>query len=197
MTETMLRLYQFLPATRVEGPGLRAGVWVQGCPIHCKGCAVPQTWDFAGGYLMSVEMLAQQILAVPNLEGVTFAGGEPFAQAEALAILGKYLQEQHKSVITFTGYTMQQLEAKKLKAYEDLLQVTDLLIAGPYKEERSANKIYLAGSDNQQYYFLTSRYAYLKDKIRNMPNKVEIHIMEDGRVVVNGMMPGEEFYKLF
>ena len=75
-----LRLAQFLPQTRVEGPGLRAAIWVQGCPIHCPGCAVPEYWDFHGGTSIRVEDLANKILSIPNLEGVTFAGGEPFTQ---------------------------------------------------------------------------------------------------------------------
>lgn len=70
-----LRLAQFLPQTRVEGPGLRAAIWVQGCPIHCPGCAVPEYWDFHGGTSIRVEDLANKILSIPNLEGVTFAGG--------------------------------------------------------------------------------------------------------------------------
>lgn len=191
-----LRLYQFLPVTHVEGPGLRAGVWVQGCPIHCKGCAVPQTWDFSGGLLVDVATLAARILAVPGLEGVTFAGGEPFAQAEGLAALGKIMQQAHKSVLTFTGYTWKELKNSKSKGYKALLKVTDLLIAGPFEQSRSAKKIYLAGSDNQEYHFLTTRYAYLQKDLPKLPNKVEIHIMTDGSVVINGMMPGENFYKI-
>jgi len=195
MAENLLRIYQFLPVTRVEGPGIRAGVWVQGCPIHCDGCAVPQTWDFSGGTLMEAEALAERILAVPELEGVTFAGGEPFAQAASLAVLGGILQQHHKSVITFTGYTLRYLE-EAAAGCQRLLEVTDLLIAGPYDKRYNSDKMYLAGSENQQYHFLTSRYAYLQAEIHQRPNKIEIHILPDGRTIVNGMMPGAEFYKL-
>ncbi|MCL5046225.1 MAG: 4Fe-4S cluster-binding domain-containing protein, partial [Actinobacteria bacterium] len=33
----------------VDGPGLRAVVWAQGCAHCCPGCHNPETWDFAGG----------------------------------------------------------------------------------------------------------------------------------------------------
>ena len=47
-----LRIHRFVPFTRAEGPGERACLWVQGCPIRCAGCAVPWTWDADAGEWM-------------------------------------------------------------------------------------------------------------------------------------------------
>jgi anaerobic ribonucleoside-triphosphate reductase activating protein len=82
-----LRLNAFLPRTEVEGPGIRAALWVQGCPIQCPGCAVPWTWDEQGGFTVTVDEIATRILASTDIEGVTFLGGEPFMQAKSLAAL--------------------------------------------------------------------------------------------------------------
>ena len=69
----------------VDGEGLRAVVWTQGCPHDCPGCHNPQTHDFQGGKLIDAAVLLKEIASDPLLDGVTFSGGEPFCQAAALA----------------------------------------------------------------------------------------------------------------
>ena len=59
---------KFLPRTRVEGPGERACIWVQGCSIQCPGCAVPWTWPKEGGTDHVVEELAETIINEPDIE---------------------------------------------------------------------------------------------------------------------------------
>jgi len=126
-----LRLFHYLPRTIVEVPGIRAAV--QGCPIRCAGCALPQTWPETKGELIDSAALATRILQTPDLEGVTFLGGEPFAQAGALADLGEHVRWRGLSVLTFTGYTLEALRARRDEAIEALLSVTDLLLAGPFR----------------------------------------------------------------
>lgn len=187
-----LRLAQFLPQTRVEGPGLRAAIWVQGCPIHCPGCAVPEYWDFHDGTSIRVEDLANKILSIPNLEGVTFAGGEPFTQATPLALLGRMVQAKGLSVITFSGYTIDELRARHDEGTRALLSVTDLLIAGPFRQEEADGSLYLAGSRNQQFHYLTSRYRSQQGKLEHTKNRIELHILKNGKVLLNGMMIGQK-----
>ena len=64
----------------VDGPGIRLAFYVQGCPHRCPGCHNPQTWDPAGGREMTLSDLRQLILGADGIDGVTFSGGEPFAQ---------------------------------------------------------------------------------------------------------------------
>lgn len=172
MATDTLRLYQYLLATRTEGPGLRAAVWVQGCPNHCRGCMTPETWSFTDGYDMEATALAEEILATPGLEGVTFAGGEPFAQAAALAALAA-------------------LKARKDSATEALLAATDLLIDGPYIEALACTDKPWVGSSNQQYHHLTDRYRESVAAYEKKKNKLEIRIFPDGRILANGMLPEE------
>lgn len=106
MDDDVLRLHHYILTTRTEGPGLRAAVWVQGCPNRCAGCMAPDTWSFTDGYEKSVAALAEEILAIPYLEGATFAGGEPFCQAGALANLAGRLRPAGLSIIVFSGYTL-------------------------------------------------------------------------------------------
>ena len=73
----------------VDGPGLRLTVFVQGCPHRCPGCHNPQSHDFSGGTPADTEEILARIRDNFLLDGVTLSGGEPFAQAEACAELGR------------------------------------------------------------------------------------------------------------
>ena len=84
-----LRLAGTVEDSIVDGPGIRYTIFVQGCPHHCPGCHNPQTHDFAGGYLADPKSLLEEIRKNPLLSGVTFSGGEPFCQPEALVDLGR------------------------------------------------------------------------------------------------------------
>lgn len=192
-----LRLHQFIPFTRVEGPGERVCIQVQGCPIRCSGCAVPFTWSTKGGYEVTVTELVQRIKEGPKVEGITFLGGEPFEQAAALAELGACLKEEGLSVMTFSGYLLENIQEANRKDWNDLLRVTDLLIDGPFvNAQRDLSRPWV-GSANQRYHFLTDRYAHLRDELTNTPNRLEIRVKPDGRVFANGMATVEELEGLF
>ncbi|TCS96609.1 4Fe-4S single cluster domain-containing protein [Hazenella coriacea] len=192
-----LRIHRFLPTTTVEGPGVRACIWVQGCPIHCKGCAVPWTWSPNHGQEVEVEQLARQILEEPEIEGVTFVGGEPFEQAEALSSLGKILKSKGLSVVTFSGYEYKHLQSSQRQDWQDLLTVTDLLIDGPFKQELLDLARPWVGSSNQQYRFLTDRYKYLENQLQQIPNKIEVRLNPDGQIEINGMASQQMLHQLF
>ena len=119
----------------VDGPGIRLTIFTQGCPHHCAGCHNPQTHDFNGGSITDTADLLEKIKGNPLLDGVTFSGGEPFCQAEALAELGNDIKSLGLNVITYTGYTFEYLfEHKNDNSYGKLLEVTDFLIDGKFIE---------------------------------------------------------------
>ena len=186
-----LRIGRFLAQTRVEGPGERACLWVQGCPIRCAGCAVPWTWPEEGGELVEVADLARRILDGPPVEGVTFAGGEPFAQAAGLAELAATLRAAGLSVVTYSGYTVEKLRRARRADWDALLAATDLLIDGPFVAGRVEGAAGLAGSANQRLHFLTPRYAHLRDELQRDPQRIEVRLGADGGLVVNGVVSPE------
>lgn len=191
-----LRIFQFIPRTDVEGPGTRACVQVQGCPIHCAGCALPQTWPVDDGRLVDADCLANQIISEPSIEGVTFLGGEPFFQAAALAYIGRRVREQNLSVVTFTGYRLEDIKAASRQDYDELLAVTDLLIDGPFQRKHVEFSRPWVGSSNQRFHFLTDRYVHLADEISPIPNRIEVRIKPDGRILINGMAATEDMAAL-
>ncbi|WP_303837742.1 anaerobic ribonucleoside-triphosphate reductase activating protein [Ruminococcus flavefaciens] len=136
----------------VDGPGIRFTVFVQGCPHNCKGCHNPQTHDFEGGTVTTTEKLLEKIKGNPLLDGVTFSGGEPFCQAEALVDLGREIKKLGLDIITYTGYTFEKLfEERDQNHWGDLLGVTDYLIDGPFILEQKDWEIKFRGSSNQRY----------------------------------------------
>ena len=136
----------------VDGPGIRFTIFVQGCPHNCKGCHNPQTHDFNGGIIISTEVLLEKIKGNPLLDGVTFSGGEPFCQAQALASLGKEIKKLGLNIVTYTGYTFEKLfESRDQNNWDELLKVTDILIDGPFILEQKDWEIKFRGSSNQRY----------------------------------------------
>ena len=129
---------------------------MQGCPIQCKGCFNQAFWSYSRGNLVCADDITDRILATKDIDGVTFSGGEPFAQADALASVGEQVQEAGYTVVTYTGYTFEQLTSSADPASSRLLNVTDLLIAGPYIRAQACNHPYI-GSSNQQLISLTER----------------------------------------
>ena len=135
----------------VDGPGIRFTIFVQGCPHHCRGCQNPQTHPCEGGTLTDTDTLAEQIRANPLLDGVTFSGGEPFCQAAALADLGEKVREMGLNVITYTGYTFEELYARREEdGIGALLAVTDHLVDGRFIEEQKSYQLHFRGSANQR-----------------------------------------------
>lgn len=144
--------------SRVNGPGWRAAVWVQGCTIRCPGCFNPDTHPHVARALWDPDALAEHMLAAP-IEGISILGGEPFEQAAACAILARRARRAGKSVVTYSGYTAAFLRGSALPEVRELLAATDLLIAGPYLAARRNDGRGWHGSTNQESVFLSERYG--------------------------------------
>lgn len=145
-----LRLCGTEPESIVDGPGFRFVIFVQGCPHHCPGCHNPQSHSFDGGYEVGADDLLRAITANKHLAGVTFSGGEPFCQPAALAGLGKKIKELGLSVMTYTGFTLEQLISKSDNDINALLDVTDILVDGRYEESKRDLTLLFRGSENQR-----------------------------------------------
>jgi anaerobic ribonucleoside-triphosphate reductase activating protein len=181
---SVLNLAGFLARSAANGPGIRAVVWVQGCPHRCRGCFNPSSWSFSPATTITSGELAARILAVGGIDGVTFSGGEPFAQAGELAIIGELVRDAGLTIVTYTGYTYEQLTARADPAGDRLLAVTDLLIAGPYIDTLACNDPYI-GSSNQQVIALTDR-IHLPSPHGHAGEIVEFSIAPDGAVTATG-----------
>jgi len=148
----LLKLAGIVKESVVDGPGIRMVIFVQGCPHNCPGCHNPTSHDPAGGYATSTEEI---IAALPqgNLVcGLTLSGGEPFEQAAALAIVAEAAKGRGLSIVTYTGYRMEDLLKRGLQEPElvSLLKLTDILVDGPYEQDRRDISLAFRGSANQR-----------------------------------------------
>ncbi len=188
-----LRLDRVVDSTDAEGPGRRTAVWVQGCTVRCPGCFNPHLWAVNGGQSSTPADLARRVLG-NDTQGVTLLGGEPFDQAAPLAVLAAAVRAAGRSVMTFTGYTLEVLQAAAERRPDvgDLLAATDLLVDGPYLQGHPDTTRPWLGSTNQGVHFLTSRYRHLADHLPAQVDRVEIRVLADGRVAVNGWATRED-----
>ena len=214
-----LRVFNIIKNTKVEGPGNRYCIWVQGCSKHCKGCQAVHTWSHSSGELYEVRYIIEDILKTANntlsenllnldtspqpssqgervkcspfggrnrvrsIEGVTFLGGEPFEQAEALGVIAEKVKKVGLSVVCFTGGKLEEL--KDIPENKKLLDNIDLLIDGEFVQELTDYSRPWCGSSNQRYHFLTDRYD--ETIFTKYKNKVEVNISKNGQIFMNGM----------
>lgn len=147
-----LRLAGVIKESIVDGPGIRFVVFGQGCPHRCPGCQNPQTHDFDGGYETDTENILAAIQKNPLLKGVTLSGGDPFVQPEAMAELAEKAHGLGLDVVTYTGYTIEELLAglDKHPGWRQLLEQTDTLVDGRFLLEQKSMLLKFRGSKNQR-----------------------------------------------
>ena len=137
----------------VDGEGMRAVLWTQGCPHHCEGCHNPMTHDFKGGFLTDTEELKKELEDnIIYQDGITLSGGDPFMQAEAVCEIAKFVKSLNKNVWAYTGFTFEQLlELSKSKPeILDLLNNVDVLVDGKFVKSLKSLDLYYMGSRNQR-----------------------------------------------
>ena len=186
-------------ATRALGPGLRAAVWVQGCVIQCPGCIAPDWIPVRPARLVDPELLAVELLRNPEVTGLTLSGGEPMLQASALSrLVYKARQMREIDVICFSGYRLSALlQNPPETGVEYLLSQVDVLIDGPYLDQKNDNQG-LRGSSNQQIHFLSQRLIsgpYQGFDFHQAQRRVEIEV-QDGQAFMIGI-PTRSLYYAF
>ena len=80
------RVHSIQSMGTLDGPGVRFVIFLQGCPLRCKCCHNPDTWDFQDGTLYTAEELIAKAIRFKEYfgrdGGVTVSGGEPLLQAD-------------------------------------------------------------------------------------------------------------------
>lgn len=143
-----------------NGPGCRTVLFVSGCRNHCEGCFQPETWDFAyGGSFDEVKQAeVLESLRPSYIRGLTVLGGEPF-EPENQGPLLEFLRTVRetlpkKDIWMFTGYLYDRdLMAGGRRHTEDtdgLLELTDVLVDGPFLLEQKDITLKFRGSRNQR-----------------------------------------------
>ena len=173
----MLRYAKVRDRDISNGPGFRVSVFFQGCIHHCKNCFNPETWDPEGGYELTKEKI-NKILDLcdrDEIEGISLLGGDPFY------IFDKSVEEKDenerdrlqfilflksfkdrfpdKTIWVWTGYLYDDLFNGTLNhTVKTTLQYIDVIIDGPFIEEKKELGLKWAGSTNQRIWDIKGKY---------------------------------------
>src|SRR5208337_2692941 len=191
-------LHALIPASRANGPGLRAVVFFQGCKVGCVGCWNPATHQFRGTEA-TIDVVAQEVLRSRQehrLEGITFSGGEPMQQADSLLRLIQRLRRQapELSFGMFSGYAEHELakgrywiwggvssEQRRKRLWQEIRACLDFAILGRFNQAQPSS-LPLRTSRNQVLRLFSDRYtpADFSEQL------TEISIKDGGQVEVSG-----------
>lgn len=144
-----------------NGPGVRISLFVSGCTHHCKGCFNEEAWDFNYGkpYTEKETDYIISELAPSYIGGLTILGGEPMDPANQPGILPllRKVRETYgntKSIWIYTGYLFDRdilgRMVDELPYTREILSYVDVIMDGPFIEERKNLDAYFRGSDNQR-----------------------------------------------
>lgn len=149
----------------VNGDGVGVSVYIQGCPIRCKGCFNPETWDFDGGeeWNLLKETHIYELTQKPGISRLSILGGEPLYAPNLFDLfLLAYAIEDDKEIWLWTGYTWEEIMDRVYKAKEawpettndtflyKLLNEITYIVCGPYIEEERDLSLQWRGSRNQE-----------------------------------------------
>lgn len=145
-----------------NGPGIRVSLFVSGCRHHCKGCFNEVTWDFNYGKEFTQEVInkIKDLMRPSYIKGLTILGGEPFEkenQKEVLHLIEEIRKDEelhNKSIWIFSGFTYEQLMDNKPDGDKNdinlILSYIDILVDGPFIEEKKNLSLRFRGSENQR-----------------------------------------------
>lgn len=157
-----------------DGIGIRVGLYVSGCTHKCKGCHSSKYWDFESGEKFTEKHLTQLQVALMKdyIEGLSILGGDPLEinnihQVKYIIVACKqYYEMTHVKPLNiwlWTGSTFEDLLIhllnnpmrydQKYWYIDDLnyiLNNIDVLVDGPFIEEKKNLNLAFRGSSNQR-----------------------------------------------
>jgi anaerobic ribonucleoside-triphosphate reductase activating protein len=186
-----LNIAMTMSRSRANGPGERAVIWVQGCTIGCPGCYNNFTHPHQLEKIASAKELANWVGSIENIEGITFSGGEPFEQSEAISQVIKIINQNRQkplSVFIFTGFEYDFLKASSNEAVKNLLSLTDILSAGPYIASQRNPDLLWRGSINQELVYLTDCYSSIDEKKWIEESPIEELVFQNNDITRTGFL---------
>jgi anaerobic ribonucleoside-triphosphate reductase activating protein len=180
-----LRIHAFEPASRANGPGVRAVIWTQGCGLGCPGCFNPETHAAVAGVREPIDRIFECLVRLGDgIEGVTLSGGEPLQQRPALVpLLRRIRRETALSIVLFTGFRYE--EVRRMEDADALRECVDVLIAGRYLRSLRPGKG-LLGSAGKTFHFWSDRHT--ERDLDDVP-VAEVIIDAEGGLLMTGTDP--------
>ncbi|SOZ19205.1 4Fe-4S single cluster domain-containing protein [Cupriavidus taiwanensis] len=178
------------------GPGRRLGIWFQGCGIRCPGCISADTWAGNRGKTTLERLLAHIAAWLPEAEGITISGGEPFEQPDALIALLRALRQQTSvDILVYSGHPIEALTPTLAKASG----LIDVLISDPFDLDAPHTRP-LRGSDNQRMHLLTAlggeRFTQYERLLTESDKSLDVMFDDAGSVWLAGIPGRGDFQRL-
>lgn len=124
-------IHSFESFGTVDGPGVRYVVFLQGCPMRCKYCHNPDTWQGGGTPYTAEAVLEKMTRNLPFYKtgGLTVSGGEPLLQIDFLIELFSLAKARgiHTCIDT-SGVTFDLNNKEHLCKVDKLLSLCDLVM---------------------------------------------------------------------
>lgn len=139
-----------------NGLGIGVSLFTQGCSNHCKGCFNPETWDFDGGEMVTEDTVKTiRELVKPNyITRFSVLGGEPLDERNLddlfILIMSVRAERPDVSIWVYTGYTLEELMLRLDETTWAVLASIDVLVDGPFVQEKRDLTYPFAGSTNQR-----------------------------------------------
>ena len=146
---------KILSADIANGPGFRVSIWFSGCARKCKGCFNPESWceTFGKKFDETAKKKIYNELENDWCCGVTLLGGEPLSKlsnnrSETIRFC-KELKKLYpsKTIMLYSGYTFDEISSDKTMS--EVLEYVDLVVDGPFVEEKKDLTLRWRGSSNQ------------------------------------------------
>ena len=148
----------------VDGPGVRFVIFLQGCPMRCKYCHNPDTWQMHTGQLRSAQSLIrdfQRNAAFYAKGGITVTGGEALLQIDFLLELFALAKAQKiHTCLDTSGITYRPGASAYNEKLDKLMELTDLVMLDIKHIDPAAHKE-LTGHENRN---ILAFARYLADK---------------------------------
>ena len=142
-----------------NGTGVRVSLFVSGCTHHCKGCFNEVAWDFDYGEPFTQQTIRTilDMMKPGYIKGLTLLGGEPFEPQNQGPIVELLRQVKkaypQKSIWAFSGYLYEKITSHTLGDWavtQEFLSYLDVLVDGPFVEEKKNLALRFRGSENQR-----------------------------------------------
>lgn len=170
-----IRMHSRMEWSRVNGPGSRAVIWLQGCSLNCPGCWNRLSHSVEDGMTVatvSVVKWVADLQANGLIDGLTISGGEPMEQACGVLAVVQALRFRvpEISIGVFSGYTERELASGVFLSHDAdspshqadlwraIRQHLDFAVLGRFNGHRPSNQP-LVSSQNQELLLLSDRHT--------------------------------------